>query len=100
MTIDFPKSWRTSLSGVVAGLSAYVLANPAEFPHWAKVASGIVMSGALTSLGFAAKDAAVHSTEGEVKVATAENVAELKQTGEISPASDTEPEDPPKVPKW
>ena len=108
MTINFnfSKSWRTTVSGVVAGLAGYVMANPADFPHWAHVASSIVMSGALTSLGFAAKDAAVHSTAGEVTVATAEKAAEDNK-GVAAPVKafdpNLEPEvkpDAQKVPKW
>ena len=72
------KNWRTSVAGIVTAFFGFVLFSPQTFAHWpwlvdvAKYAT----AGGLGAIGLLSKDYTSHSTEGEVKIATAEKTAQ------------------------
>ena len=78
------KSWRSTVSAIVTATAAFVLMFPTDFTslpiivHFAQ----FVALGGLVSLGISSKDAAVHSTVGEVQTATT-----LQQAADIKAAN-------------
>lgn len=77
-------SWRTTAAALVSALSSFILWSSLQglirWPAWAQAIAMFTQAGGLAGLGLAAKDAGVHSTEGEVRVATAEATEKAKTT--------------------
>ena len=75
------KSWKTTISGLVAAAAGFAVANPTMFIKWPWVApvAGFVMTGGLAGIGIFSKDASVHSTSDQVASATVDKkIEELK----------------------
>lgn len=70
-------NWRTTASAIATAAFGFVLFSPQYFPNWMVDLAKYATLGGLMALGITAKDSKVHSTEGEVKVATAEKAREL-----------------------
>jgi hypothetical protein len=70
----FVKNWRTSVAGLIAAIAGFVLFSPQLFARWPWVCdvAKYIMAGGLASLGLVGKDAATHSTAGEVVTASME----------------------------
>jgi hypothetical protein len=79
------KNWLTTLGGIIAALGGLVALLPKSLeldPQWGAFA--VALGGAITGVG--AKSFNVHSTQGEVKESTKEEVAK-----EIAQATSRKP---------
>ncbi len=74
-------NWRSSTAAAITALASFVLFSPQWFHPAIIDVAKFIFAGGLTAFGILVKDAAVHSTEGQVKVATAEKARDLIDSG-------------------
>lgn len=74
-------SWRTTASAIVTAAFGFVLFSPQYFTHvpWLVDLAKYATLGGLVALGVSAKDSIVHSTEGQVMIATVARNEEIIQ---------------------
>ncbi len=70
-------NWRSSVAAWIAAAAGFVLFSPQWFHPAIIDVAKYIFAGGLAAFGILVKDAAVHSTEGQVKIATAEKVRDM-----------------------